>query len=50
VYLTPRVTSIVRLHAIHQRTPLRTDGVLHWPAPLAQALFALDDERSLARG
>jgi hypothetical protein len=48
VYLTPRVNRIVRLHRMHARYPLRTDGVVHWPAPLARALFALDEE--VARG
>jgi hypothetical protein len=47
VYLTPRVSRLVQLHQMHRRTPLRTDGALHWPAPFARALFALDEERSL---
>jgi hypothetical protein len=51
VYLTDRVKRIARLHDVHRRgIPVRTDGAVHWPAPLVRAFLALDEERGLARG
>jgi hypothetical protein len=49
-YVTPEIRRFMRLWRLHDRgLKIREDGVLHWPARLAQAIDLIDREMKARR-